>query len=44
MRTDLAFVGISIVGEEIPGIGPAAIHELTDELVHWLHRYEENLK
>ncbi|QPA32240.1 pre-toxin TG domain-containing protein [Thermaerobacillus caldiproteolyticus] len=28
---------------EIPGIGSAAIHELTDELIHWLQRYEEKL-
>jgi Pre-toxin TG len=28
---------------EIPGIGSAAIHELTDELLHWLRRYEEKL-
>jgi Pre-toxin TG/ribonuclease len=28
---------------EIPGIGSAAIHELKDELVHWLRRYEEKL-
>ncbi|MGG3919286.1 pre-toxin TG domain-containing protein, partial [Parageobacillus thermoglucosidasius] len=28
---------------EIPGISSAAIHELTDELIHWLQRYEEKL-
>jgi uncharacterized protein YukE len=28
---------------EIPGIGSAAIHELKDELIHWLRRYEEKL-
>jgi Pre-toxin TG len=28
---------------EITGIGSDAIHELNDELVHWLHRYEEKL-
>ena len=28
---------------EIPGIGSAAIQELTDELLHWLRRYEEKL-
>ncbi|SFA47593.1 Pre-toxin TG [Parageobacillus thermantarcticus] len=28
---------------EIPGIDSAAIHELTDELLHWLRRYEEKL-
>ncbi|MED4906382.1 pre-toxin TG domain-containing protein [Parageobacillus thermoglucosidasius] len=28
---------------EIPGISSAAIHELTDELLYWLRRYEEKL-
>lgn len=28
---------------EIPGIGSAAIRELTDELIHWLDRYGEKL-
>jgi Pre-toxin TG len=28
---------------EIPGIGSDAIHELRDELLHWLRRYEEKL-
>jgi hypothetical protein len=28
---------------EIPGIGSDAIHELKDELIHWLRRYEEKL-
>jgi hypothetical protein len=28
---------------EIPGVSSAAIHELTDELLHWLRRYEEKL-
>ncbi|KYD16804.1 hypothetical protein B4168_3979 [Anoxybacillus flavithermus] len=28
---------------EIPGIGSDAIHELRDELLHWLQRYEEKL-
>jgi Pre-toxin TG len=28
---------------EITTIGSDAIHELKDELVHWLHRYEEKL-
>jgi hypothetical protein len=28
---------------EIPGIGSDAIHELKDELLHWLRRYEEKL-
>jgi predicted nucleic acid-binding Zn-ribbon protein len=28
---------------EIPGIGSDAIHELKDDLVHWLDRYEEKL-
>uniref|UniRef100_A0A7U3YGC7 Bacterial EndoU nuclease domain-containing protein n=1 Tax=Geobacillus sp. (strain Y4.1MC1) TaxID=581103 RepID=A0A7U3YGC7_GEOS0 len=28
---------------EIPGISSAAIHELTDELIHWLDRYGEKL-
>jgi Pre-toxin TG/ribonuclease len=41
-RTSLSWELPSLV-MEIPGIGSAAIHELTDELVHWLHRYEEKL-
>jgi hypothetical protein len=28
---------------ETTGIGSAAIHELKDELLHWLCRYEEKL-
>jgi hypothetical protein len=41
-RTSLSWELPSLV-IEIPGIGSAAIHELKDELVHWLHRYEEKL-
>ncbi|SFA47601.1 hypothetical protein SAMN05192569_101516 [Parageobacillus thermantarcticus] len=41
-RTSLSWELPSLV-MEIPGIGSAAIHELTDELFHWLQRYEEKL-
>jgi hypothetical protein len=41
-RTSLSWEFPSLV-MEIPGIGSVAIHELKDELVHWLHRYEEKL-
>ncbi|AEH48342.1 pre-toxin TG domain-containing protein [Parageobacillus thermoglucosidasius] len=41
-RTSLSWELPSLV-MEIPGIGSAAIHELTDELIHWLDRYEEKL-
>ncbi|BDG45867.1 pre-toxin TG domain-containing protein [Parageobacillus sp. KH3-4] len=41
-RTSLSWELPSLV-MEIPGIGSAAIHELTDELLHWLRRYEEKL-
>jgi hypothetical protein len=41
-RTSLSWELPSLV-MEIPGIGSDAIHELRDELVHWLHRYEEKL-
>jgi hypothetical protein len=43
-RADLAFLGDSLfLAMEIPGIGSAAIRELTDELIHWLDRYGEKL-
>ena len=41
-RTSLSWELPSLV-MEIPGIGSAAIQELTDELLHWLRRYEEKL-
>jgi uncharacterized protein YukE len=41
-RTSLSWELPSLV-MEIPGIGSAAIQELTEELLHWLHRYEEKL-
>jgi hypothetical protein len=41
-RTSLSWELPSLV-MEIPGIGSDAIHELKDDLVHWLHRYEEKL-
>jgi ElaB/YqjD/DUF883 family membrane-anchored ribosome-binding protein len=41
-RTSLSWELPSLV-IEITGIGSDAIHELKDELVHWLHRYEEKL-
>jgi uncharacterized protein YukE len=41
-RTSLSWELPSLV-MEIPGIGSAAIHELKDELLHWLRRYEEKL-
>jgi hypothetical protein len=41
-RTSLSWELPSLV-MEIPGIGSAAIHELKDELIHWLRRYEEKL-
>lgn len=41
-RTSLSWELSSLV-MEIPGIGSAAIHELKDELIHWLRRYEEKL-
>jgi uncharacterized protein YukE len=41
-RTSLSWELPSLV-MEIPGIGSDAIHELRDELLHWLHRYEEKL-
>ncbi|WP_256833375.1 pre-toxin TG domain-containing protein [Parageobacillus thermoglucosidasius] len=41
-RTSLSWELPSLV-MEIPGIGSAVIHELTDELLHWLQRYEEKL-
>ncbi|MBA2871432.1 uncharacterized protein YukE [Anoxybacillus calidus] len=41
-QTSLSW-GIPSLVMEIPGIGSAAIQELTDELLHWLRRYEEKL-
>jgi HNH/Endo VII superfamily toxin with a SHH signature/Pre-toxin TG len=41
-RTSLSWELPSLV-MEIPGIGSDAIHELKDELLHWLRRYEEKL-
>ncbi|WP_420768230.1 EndoU domain-containing protein [Parageobacillus thermoglucosidasius] len=41
-RTSLSWT-LPSLAMEIPGIGSAAIRELTDELLHWLRRYEEKL-
>jgi uncharacterized protein YukE len=41
-RTTLSWEFPSLV-MEITGVGSAAIQELTDELLHWLLRYEEKL-
>ncbi len=41
-RTSLSWEFPSLV-IEITGIGSDAIYELKDELIHWLHRYEEKL-
>ncbi|GCD83038.1 hypothetical protein PTHTG4_21010 [Parageobacillus thermoglucosidasius] len=41
-RTSLSWT-LPSLAMEIPGIGSAAIRELTDELLHWLQRYEEKL-
>ncbi|BDG36369.1 pre-toxin TG domain-containing protein [Saccharococcus caldoxylosilyticus] len=41
-RTSLSWT-LPSLAMEIPGIGSAAIRELTDELIHWLDRYEEKL-
>jgi uncharacterized protein YukE len=41
-RTTLSWELPSLV-MEITGVGSAAIQELTDELLHWLLRYEEKL-
>ncbi|MBA2871428.1 uncharacterized protein YukE [Anoxybacillus calidus] len=41
-QTSLSW-GLPSLVMEIPGIGSAAIQELTDELLHWLRRYEEKL-
>jgi uncharacterized protein YukE len=41
-RTSLSWELPSLV-MKIPGIGSATIHELKDELLHWLRRYEEKL-
>ncbi|GCD83033.1 hypothetical protein PTHTG4_20960 [Parageobacillus thermoglucosidasius] len=41
-RTSLSWT-LPSLAMEIPGIGSAAIQELTDELIHWLRRYEEKL-
>jgi ElaB/YqjD/DUF883 family membrane-anchored ribosome-binding protein len=41
-RTSLSWELPSLV-MEITGIGSDAIDELKDELIHWLHRYEEKL-
>jgi hypothetical protein len=41
-RTSLSWELPSLV-MDIPGIGSAAIQELTDELLPWLRRYEEKL-
>jgi hypothetical protein len=41
-RTSLSWE-LPSLAMEIPGIGSDAIHELKDELVHWLRRYEEKL-
>jgi Pre-toxin TG len=41
-RTSLSWEFPSLV-MKIPGISTAAIDSLKDELIHWLHRYEEKL-
>ncbi|BDG47776.1 pre-toxin TG domain-containing protein [Parageobacillus sp. KH3-4] len=41
-RTSLSWT-LPSLAMEIPGIGSAAIRELTDELIHWLDRYGEKL-
>ncbi|WP_017435968.1 pre-toxin TG domain-containing protein [Saccharococcus caldoxylosilyticus] len=41
-RTSLSWT-LPSLAMEIPSIGSAAIRELTDELIHWLDRYEEKL-